>query len=111
MSNWWINAQGKNMLSGVPGDDSNPPALPDSWIVDFLWTNPRARIGYNAIIGSMLPEEQERLNNLIDANPYLKTGYRNDPTVQSDYEQNKWNRAGVRTAGSKGGVNYGQGIG
>jgi len=69
MRNFWITEQGSNTLKGVEGDEHNPPRLPSYLILEFLQEQQDARDGLLALLPSMLPEEQERLNELIESFP------------------------------------------
>lgn len=103
MLDWWKDAQGTNMLAGVPGDALNPPKLTDELIVDFLWKYPPARISFNHLLPQMLPEEQDRLNALVDAVPFIQQGYCQDPKIREDERQRRENTRGFQTTGPKGG--------
>ena len=62
MSNYWIRENGQNTLKGVNGDFENPLILPDHLILEFLSDgNQKAREDFQALLSSMLPEEQDRL--------------------------------------------------
>ena len=103
MLDWWKDAQGTNMLAGVPGDALNPPKLTDELIIDFLFKYPPARLSFNHLLPTLLPEEQDRLNNLVAAHPFLSEGYRQDPQLRSDELQRRENTLGFQTTGPKGG--------
>ncbi|MCH8517718.1 MAG: hypothetical protein LAT68_15455 [Cyclobacteriaceae bacterium] len=104
---WWRDVQGRNLLKGVPGDPDNPPLISEEWIIDFLARIPAARLSFNAVLPTLLPEEQERLLGILDRNPFLKKGVRPDPTDQNDLLQNRANRAGVYVVGKYGGTRWG----
>ena len=53
-------------------DPDNPAVLEDTFIVYCLHTSRRARYEFNRLYPSLLPEEQERLTNLLNANPKAK---------------------------------------
>lgn len=69
MANWWFDNQGRNNLAGVPGDPSNPAVLPDHVIIDLLIRVPIAKRDFQALVPTMLPAEQVRLNGLAARNP------------------------------------------
>jgi len=95
-ANWWFDELGVNNLAGVPGDDSNRVILPDATIVQFLLGNPQARIDFQALVPTMLPEEQDRLNGIVARNPrVLQKDPDPDPQVVDDQFQNTLNRQGV----------------
>lgn len=96
MANWWFDEQGINNLRGVPGDPDNRPVLPDATIVQFLVENPQARIDFKAVVPTMLPAEQIRLNGLVTRNPRVLFAIQiNDPQIESDIFQNTLNRQGA----------------
>ena len=96
MSNWWIDNQGRNNLKGVPDDPSNPPILKDERIVTFLLEYPQAKTDFLAILPSMLPEEQDRLNELVAKNPFCMAHNVIDDVKFADIIQSKHNTQGVR---------------
>lgn len=67
--NWWYDNQGRNNLSGIPNDPDNPAILPDHVIVEFLVSIPIAKQHFTALVPTMLPDEQVRLNRLVAMNP------------------------------------------
>lgn len=67
--NWWFDNQGRNNLAGIPGSTENPAILPDHVIVDLLINVPLAKQSFLALVPTMLPEEQVRLNDLVARNP------------------------------------------
>ena len=71
MSNFWINNSGGNTLKGSYTNPSNPLALPDEVILEFLKKNPKAREDFHQLLPSMLPEEQARLEELVEAHPSI----------------------------------------
>jgi len=65
MSNFWVRETGQNTLKGVEDDFSNSPVLPSYLILEFLSDgNQKARDDFQALLPSMLPEEQDRLLNI-----------------------------------------------
>lgn len=103
MAEWWINNSNDNLLKGVWGDDDNLPRLSDEYILDFLRRIPAARASFNTLIGSMLPEEQERLRALAQNAEFLMA----DPKAVEDKFQAALNKTGVRTTGRYGGTRMG----
>jgi len=93
--NWWFDDMGRNNLSGVPGTD-NPPILTDDRIIEFLIMNPLARLDFQAILPTMLPQEQERLNGIVAANPRTLIGYPIDDQVIDDRFMRSLNNSGFR---------------
>lgn len=69
---WWFQSNGtENMLKGVEGDDTNPPRLTGEQITAFLQQIPQARASYNRVYPTLLPEEQARLDSIVDGAPTL----------------------------------------
>lgn len=91
--NWWV-VNGHNFLKGVVGNPQNPAILSDDLIVSFLSRLEIARQDFNALLPSLLPEEQERLKNLVRDNPFLNKRLL-DPQDYEDARQRKWIRQGV----------------
>lgn len=69
MGNWWFDNQGRNNLSGIPGDPDNPAILTDEVIVDLLINIPAAKRDFEALVPTMTSDEQERLNGLVARYP------------------------------------------
>lgn len=69
--NFWIDNNNRCTLRGVPGDIDNPAVLPDFQIVNALQRTQTAHDDLQKLLPSLLPEEQERINNLLAQNPYL----------------------------------------
>lgn len=85
MGNWWFDNQNVNNLKGVPGEDGNRVILPDETIIGFLLNNPTARRDFKAIVPTMLPAEQARLNGIVARNPrVLEKDPNPDPQVIED---------------------------
>lgn len=97
MPNFWINAQGTNTLKGSHEDPRNKPFLPDYLILEFLREQQAARDGLTALLPTMLPEEQERLNALIASDPRCMVGEEYDQIVEDKY-QNKMNDLRINNA-------------
>lgn len=103
--NFWINGSGDNTLKGSHTNNLNPVRLPDIMILEFLKIYPKARDDFHALFDNMLPEEQYRLQELIDAHPSV---FRTEPYQQDaeDQFQTKLNRTrvNVTTRGQLSGV-------
>lgn len=100
---WWYNNSGQNLLKGVEGDLTNPPRLPAATIVQFLRTIPDSRLSFNRVVGTMLEDEQLRLQGLAESAMYLVPDYK----IVEDMFQASQNKVGVRTAGLYGGTRRG----
>lgn len=107
MSFWWISQTGRNTLKGVEGDPYNPIALPDHLIIRFLATIPKARFDFVKIFPTLLEEEQERLLELIEQRPFLKTKILQSDQENSDEFQKRLNEGPIRTSGTLGGKRIG----
>lgn len=68
---WWFLRSGENMLKGVDGDPNNVPRLTPDQIVDFITHIPQSRASYDRIFPTLLPEEQDRLNEIVSGAPSL----------------------------------------
>ena len=66
MTNFWIRNNTINTLKGVEEDETNKPLLPASMIHEFLNQYADARKGLLELLPTMLPEEQERLQYILD---------------------------------------------
>lgn len=107
MLDWWLDEQGRNLLSGIPEDEDNPALLADEFIISFLFQYPLARTSFNHLFPSMLAEEQARLQGILDAHPFLSEGFAPDPQSQTDALQRRENTIGFQTTGPKGGTRRG----
>jgi hypothetical protein len=96
MPEFWINAEGQNMLKGVEGDFDNPLMLPDDYIVAFLLHIPNARASFDRLFPALLPEEQTRLDPLRNT---AASGMFLDEVEASDRLQALVNTVGVRRGG------------
>ena len=85
--NWWISKGGHNALL----------TLSDDLILDFLWRHPQSRHDFEIIVPTMAEEEQQRLQELIDQNPWVKKNRMIDAQTVADNIQSRHNKAGVRT--------------
>ena len=104
MGEWWISETGQNMLGGDPDDPDDPIALPDEVVVDFLLRIPAARDSFNRLYPQMTNIERIRLDRLstgVAANLALI------PKAVHDTFQATFNKAGVYTAGPRGGQRIG----
>lgn len=101
MPEWWFS-QGRNMLKGVEGDTSNPPRLPAAHIVDFLRRIPAAKKSFERLFPNLLPEEQARLQDILDKNPSALM-LTQDERAEHDRFQSKLNKQGIYTTGPRGG--------
>lgn len=70
---WWFQHGGENMLKGVEGDETNPPMLNGDQITTFLQQIPQAQASYNRIYPTLLPEEQARLDSIVEGAPSLRS--------------------------------------
>lgn len=110
MLDYWI-FNSKNALKGFydangDPDPDNPPVLTDDVIAYALRTSRKAREEFNLVYPTLLPEEQARLDALINQNPHM-TSLMEDPQTAEDAFQSNWNRAPVRTTGPRGGKGWG----
>ena len=85
-ANWWLTKSGKNTLL----------QLSDELIMEFIVKYPKARADFDRLVVTMDAEEKPRLQERIDANPFVKAKQMRDPREGADRIQNNWNRAGVR---------------
>lgn len=88
--------------SGNPGDPTNPMHLEDNFILHALRTIAKAREDFNKVLPTLGSQEQDRLNNLIARCPYVLTPAR-DTRDEADDLMHKFNTAGIRTTGPRGG--------
>lgn len=96
MSEWWIDDQGRNNLSGVKGDPSNPPVLPDHLIVELLINFRPAKESFRRLLPRMLQAEQDRLNELVALNPRTLLDYPVDDQILGDESMRSLNTPGIR---------------
>lgn len=106
-SNWWVDETGINYLKGSELDPTNPIRLDDETIIHFLQRIPQAVDDFYNSLPTLLPEEQTRLQNLIEDNP-MATLCIADPKTKADNFQKVFNTAGIYTVGPKGGSGYGR---
>jgi hypothetical protein len=107
---YWTFGNGKNGLKGAAStvvvlpdgrraivkNPENPAVLEDEFILYTIQHVPKARDDFNRIFPTLLPDEQERLNDLIYGNPKLSLPVI-DPQTYADMQQKKDVTAGVRT--------------
>ena len=77
-------------------DPDNPAVLEDNFIIEALQRSRIARADFNRIYPTLLPEEQDRLAEIVMSIPRLRK-LMNDDTDWFDKVQSKTLRAGVRT--------------
>lgn len=104
MKEWWCADNGENYLKGANDDPENPPRLPDDVIIDFIRQISEARASFFRLLPNMLPEEQDRLRDLITGGNIVPEL---DPQQEEDIFQHALNVQGIRTAGPNGGSGYG----
>jgi hypothetical protein len=93
MSNYWIRDNGQNTLKGVTGDFENPPLLPDHLILEFLSDgNQKARDDFQALLSSMLPEEQGRLETIY---AYSTPPRKYTQTIEDDFQSSMTTRVNL----------------
>jgi hypothetical protein len=96
MSNFWINGGGENTLKGSDSNPLNTPILTDVMILEFLKIYPNARADFYQLLPSMLPEEQFRLETLIQEHPsVMKT--EKYQQVQEDNFQSSMNKLRINS--------------
>ena len=101
---WWIGNDGENYLKGDYVNCDNPCRLPDDSIVDILRSIPEALESFYRLLGSMEPDEQARLRELLHGITLTPV---ESPKDEEDRFQNRWNTQGIHTAGPYGGTGCG----
>lgn len=86
MTNFWIRNNTINTLKGVEEDETNKPLLPASMIHEFLNQYADARKGLLELLPTMLPEEQERLQAIIDACPNVMNDKKDHQTTEDTFQ-------------------------
>ena len=116
---YWTFA-GKNGLAGVEGtyvespgcrngmvytpDPVNPAVLPADQIINALAHSRSARSSFNKLYPSLLPEEKERLDALLEMNPKVRHGLEiDDNTYYDRIQRHEIRSIPVRTSGRRGG--------
>ena len=95
MGNWWFDNQGRNNLSGIPGDPDNPAVLPDDMIVNLLTNIPIAKQDFYVLVPLMPAAEQVRLRGLVARNPATLQPFPNNDQDQADILMAGLNKPGV----------------
>lgn len=108
---WWITANGTNMLSGLDSFDSetgvwendstNPARLHRYHIIEFLKEIPAARDSFNRIYPTMSAEEKLRLDEIAHSSKFRTK----NPKEVEDLFQKRMNTVGIYTTGKRGGGN------
>ena len=83
--NFWVS--GKTLVLETIGD---------TYILEFILTNPKARADFDSIFPYLSEERQEYLTELIEKHPFVKEKEYRDPKDVSDARQRKVNTAGIR---------------
>ncbi len=86
MGNYWIDRQGRSFLRGSHDNPRNPVALPDSMILEFLEEHQQAREGLMALLPTMIGEEKERIQGLLDAHPNILKGQIYDQDREDQFQ-------------------------
>lgn len=93
--NFWIRPNGVNTLKGVEDDEFNKPVLPATLIQEMLSDYPDARKGFLELLPTMLPEEQERLQAIVDDCPNVMKDKPNHQQLEDNF-QSKLNKPVIR---------------
>jgi len=86
MGNFWINAQGGVTLKGSNTNPQNPTVLEDEVILEFLKIYPSARKDFFQLLPTLLPEEQYRLETLIEAHPSVLRTNKYQQQEEDDFQ-------------------------
>lgn len=100
---WNRDGDNENTLRGVPGDPDNPVRLDDDFIIFALRHSIEAKAAFETILPSLLPEEQARLQQILDDHPDVRLV--EDPQDVADVVQRRQNTMGIYTTGPRGGGN------
>ncbi len=87
---------------------TNPVVLSDDIILYALRTSKRARADFNRIFPTLLPDEQERLTQLLENNPRVSALNTDENTFYDRIQHKAITSIPVRTAGKRGGIGYGR---
>jgi hypothetical protein len=87
---------------------TNPAVLTDDVILYALRTSRRARLDFNRIFPTLLPDEQARLTTLIENNPRISTLNMDDNTFHDRIQSNDIRMNPIRTVGKRGGIGFGR---
>lgn len=102
ITNFWVLPEsGKNLLKGCECDPDNPIQLQDCFILHAIQTSQQARDDFCRIYPALFPCEKERLDLLIQDNPFLSK-LSEDQTTTTDTFQRRMNNIPVYTAGRGG---------
>lgn len=85
----------------------NPSRLPDDVILYALRTSRRARADFRRLFPTLLPEEQERLTNLLEANPMISQLVTDDQRIADNIQHKDVTSIPVYTSGPRGGKGWG----
>lgn len=96
MSNFWINKEGVNTLKGTHTNPLNKIYLPDHLIAEFLVQHPHSRKDFLTLFETMLPEEQFRLQEILDSYPGLFKDREHDQEIEDNF-QSRANKSRVNT--------------
>ena len=124
MSYWTFD--GKNGLAGVEGtlealsddcfgrsvyhpDPDNPAVLSADSILYALRTSRQARYDFRRIFPTLLPEEQDRLTALLEANPRVSALVEDDKAAADRIQSRAIRGIPVRTTGPRGGILFRRG--
>jgi hypothetical protein len=89
-------------------DVDNPVVLRDDIILYALRTSRRARADFRRLFPTLLPEEQERLTALLEANPRISALVEDDQRFNDRIQAEDVRSIPVRTSGKRGGKGYGR---
>lgn len=93
---WWTWNNHYNGLAGVPGDPDNPAVLHEDYIIYSLKTSRVAVAQFERMFPTLLPEEQERLLDILDRHPFARRLFR-DNHIFYDMLTSQSAREGIRT--------------
>lgn len=94
---WWTWNNHKNGLAGVPDDPDNPAVLHEDYIIYSLKTSKVAVVQFERLFPTLLPEEQDRLLDMLDRHPFAKRLFR-DNQIFYDMLTRQSARQGIRTS-------------
>jgi hypothetical protein len=96
VAEFWINGNGENLLSGLPGDEATPAMLTDEYILDFLTRIPESRASFDRLYPTMTADEQARLDGIAKM---AGNGMVLDDVSSADRIQHRFNTSSVRRGG------------
>jgi len=85
--NFWINKEGQNTLKGSHTNPANPVRLPDYLIADFLVNHPYSRQDFLDLKDTMLPEEQYRLEEILQKYHNLFADRKYDQEIEDGFQK------------------------